>query len=112
MSDFVEVFGDWLVDGTVVETLSGDVGIEGRTFATPVAVDALMIDLRSRMMRNAQGVETLSTCTLYVDVNHPARAAFTLGSRVTFADGKQAHVIEQRDFAPYGVVDHLVVACE
>jgi hypothetical protein len=112
VSDFVEVFGDWLVDGTSIETLTSTVGIEGRTFAAAVAADGLMIEMKRRMVRGPDGVEVLSERTLYVPAAHVAHASFTVGSRVTFADGAQSHVLALQDFAAYGVVDHLVVACE
>lgn len=112
VSDFVEVFGDWLVDGTQIATLKSDVGIEGREYESPVTADGLMIEYQRRLVRAADGREVISERTLFVPNDHAQHALFTLGSLVTFPDGVVATVAVLQDFAPYGVVDHLVVTCE
>lgn len=112
MSDFVEVFGEWLVDGTLIEAPSAEVGIEGSGFAAPVTADGIMIEMKTRIVRNPSGVETTATRTLYVPNGHAQHASFVPGARVTFADGYKSHVIVVQDFGAFGVVDHLVVACE
>ena len=112
MSDFVEVFGDWLVNGTQVAKLKSDVGIEGRSYESPVTADGLMIEYKRRLVRAADGREVISERTLFVPNGHPQRALFTLGSQIIFADGVKATAAVLQDFAPYGVVDHLVVTCE
>jgi len=111
MSDFMEVFGDWLVDGTTVQIVEA-VGIEGDQYAAPVTVDQIMIEFKRRLVRDTNGEELLSERALYVPRESPHVGLFVPGARVTFNDGVISNIIRLSDFAPYGVIDHLVVMCE
>lgn len=110
-SDFLELFGEWMVDGTQVQAPAQH-GFEGVIYQDPVVADRLMIEDKQRQVRTADGSERLSTRTIYVHRDHPALEQFVLGARVIFADGRSSLVLELNDLGAYGIVDHLVVRCE
>lgn len=116
MSEFEDVFGDWLTHVVVVEPYLG-AGIEGVSYGAPqqiggdessIADAELMVERKRRLIRSSDGNEIVSETTLYV--SHAAAAAFPLHSRVTL-DGDEVTTVER--VAPmdvYGLFDHVVVS--
>lgn len=96
-----------------VETLTGS-GAYGDVFASPVTV-ACFVNDRSKMVRNSNGDEIVSTTTLYAPLTAspdvPATAGqFAPGSRVT-VNGRTAYVVNaaRRDSAGPSRIWHTEV---
>lgn len=112
MSEFEDVFADWLIHAVVVKPYLG-AGVEGATYGAPVAIGGelgvgeIMVDNKRRLIRGSDGNEMVSETTLYVSVD--ARPHFTLHSLVTLADGVETTVERVAPMEVYGLFDHVVV---
>ena len=96
-----------LLKGTVaVETYTGE-GAYGPVYASAVTVPC-NLDTTRRLVRNANGEESVSECTLYV---HPDNAAaFAAQSRLTVG-GRTSTVLAASSQEFRGQAHHTKVAC-
>lgn len=115
MSDFAEVFGDWLTHVVVVEAYQG-AGMEGASFAAPVTLGGensdvdgveIMLEPKRRLIRNSDGNQIVSETTLYV--TNAGASSFPLHSRVTLPSGEQTTVERVATGETYDLFDHMVV---
>lgn len=111
MSDFEDIFADWLVHNVTVRPYLGS-GVEGAQFGEPVliglgGVGELMVDDKRRLIRASDGNEIVSETTLYVSVD--ARPHFALHSLVELEDGRETTVERIAPMEVYGLFDHVVV---
>lgn len=116
MSDFADVFGDWLTHVVVVEAYQG-AGMEGATFAAPVTLGGenseiegveIMLEPKRRLIRSSvDGNQIVSETTLYV--TNAGASSFPLHSRVTLPSGEQTTVERVATGETYGLFDHMVV---
>ncbi|WP_344161702.1 hypothetical protein [Nocardiopsis rhodophaea] len=103
--------------GWMLKRMGWDVTVEpyqgagpyGPTYGAPVTVRALM-DAKRRLVRDAQGAETISETTLRVRLDHVDD--FPPGSRVTLPDSTQPTVIttSRHDGRSLPTPSHLEVA--
>lgn len=106
MSDFTTVFADWLTQSVFVEPYKG-AGAEGAVFDPPQLAAGVMIDDTRRLIRAAEGNETVSETTLQVPSELKDR--FGLHDRVTLPDGRQTTVLRVSSPEVYGIFDFVVV---
>lgn len=104
MSDFADVFGDWLTQAVTLRSLLG-VTADGPTHAAPVPVAGVAVEHTRRLVRDSDGREVVSEATLYVPDGRPT---FRPGDEVNIG-GALATVIRVADFEPFGLFDHKVV---
>lgn len=104
MSDFVDVFEDWLTQTVQVRPLLGSTA-EGVTFGALVTLDEVGVEDARRLVRDSDGREVVSETTLYVP---PGKAAVKPGDEIILAS-RTATVIRVADFEPFGLFDHRVV---
>lgn len=94
--EWEDVFADFGVDHNgdplpcTVETLEGQ-GSLGPRFSAPKDRPGLPQFPQNRLVRTSGGNEVLSSARLYAPQR--MRADFTIGSRVTLADGRQTVVL-------------------
>lgn len=95
-----------LTQSVLVETFLGS-GAYGGKYAAPATKKAFIDDQR-KLIRDAQGVETVSETTLFTLIDDIG--AFTAGSRVT-VNGRVAHVLlaKRRDAAGPVNVHHAEI---
>lgn len=91
-----ELFEEWGNDAEgqplplSVQTKSGS-GQLGPTFAAPYSIPGLPQMPQTRTIRTSNGNEAVSQTAVYAPKEHAGR--FTLGSRVTLADGRVSTVL-------------------
>ncbi len=96
MSEFSDLFGEWGMtsDGqptvTIVETYKGP-GRAGPVLAEPVERRGLVVMPQTRLVRNSDGQQQLSTTAIYGELEE--RVHFPVGSRVKLADGRTTSVL-------------------
>jgi hypothetical protein len=115
VSDFVDVFGEWLNQIVVVRPYVG-AGMEGAELAAAITIGgensdvegaSVMIESKRRLIRASDGNEIVSETTLYV--THPGAESFPLHSEVDLPDGSTTTVEATNAMTVYGLFDHLVV---
>jgi hypothetical protein len=106
MSDFVEVFADFLGHTVTVEPYEGD-GAFGVGYGSPTEVSSVMVEHVDRMVRTSTGDELQSNTRLYVPLE--AAEDFPLESRVTLPSGRRHTVAQTDSFQVYGLPEHVVV---
>ncbi|QYC54351.1 head-to-tail stopper [Microbacterium phage Pickles13] len=104
MSDFADIFDEWLTQTVMLRSLLG-MTAEGPKHADPVPVDEIAVEHARRLVRDSDGREVVSETTLYVP---DGKAAFATGDEVIIG-GVTATVIRVADFEPFGLFDHKVV---
>lgn len=104
MSDFVDVFDEWLTQSVQLRPLLGSTA-EGVTYGAIVDVDEIAIEHARRLVRGTDGREVISETTLYVPEGKPTMKP---GDEVIIGD-TTATVIRVADFEPFGLFDHRVV---
>lgn len=104
MSDFDDIFDEWLTQGVALRVLLGS-SAEGVRHADPVNVDGVAVEHARRLVRDAEGREVVSETTIYVPEGKPT---FSPGDEVIIA-ARASTVIRVADFAPFGLFDHKVV---
>lgn len=106
---FQNVFSDWLTDSVDVESLSG-IGFDGAQTGSVVTVSNVMVDDESRLVRNNDGNEVVSSTTVYVALDDAD--AFTLHSKVTLPSGRVTTVIKVATYDVNGLFQMAAVNCE
>jgi len=104
MSDFDDIFDDWLTQTITLQPLLGSTA-EGVKHGPAVPVDDIAVEHARRLVRDSDGREVVSETTLYVPSGKPT---FSTGDLVTIA-GATSTVIRIADFEPFGLFDHRVV---
>lgn len=104
MSDFEDLFDEWLTQSVSIEPAQGG-SMEGVTFGAAVPFADVAVEHARRLVRDADGREAVSETTIYIPAGRPAVKA---GDRVTLGDGSIATVIRTADFSPFGLFDHKV----
>lgn len=104
MSDFDDVFDDWLTQSVAVRPLLGSTA-EGVAFGDLVTVEGIAVEHSRRLVRDSDGREVVSETTLYVPGGKPA---FSPGDEVVIG-ARVSTVIRVADFEPFGLFDHKVV---
>lgn len=115
MSEFEELFGEWGNDGEgnplplSVETYMG-AGSRGSVYSEPKSRPGLIQLPQNRLVRTAQGNEVVSSSLVYAPLE--LSGDFTLGSRVTLADGRTAAVLTIGKPDVYGLLGFVVLNLE
>lgn len=104
MSDFADLFDEWLTQSVDLRSLLGNTA-EGPKHADAVPVTEIAVEHARRLVRDSEGREVVSETTLYVPDGKPT---FKPGDEVV-VDGANAVVIRVADFEPFGLFDHKVV---
>lgn len=86
---FESVFSKWLNDSVTVETIGG-IGFDGIT-STSSVVDGIMVEEETRLVRNSDGNEVVSSATLYASLDEAGK--FLVNSRVTLPSGRVSTVL-------------------
>lgn len=107
MSEFEDLFSEWMQHGISVETRTGEGGY-GETYATAYPMDDVMVEETRRIVINADGSEQVSEATLYVSLSEVER--FTDQSRVTLPTGRVAYVIAASPKSVPGLLGYATVA--
>jgi hypothetical protein len=108
MSDFADVFDDWLSESVVVSNPIG-AGAEGTIFDEPVFVPGIRVEHATRLVRDSDGREIVSTVTLYVPATSHQIVA---GARISLLDGSRTIVVSVAPQTLSAIFDHVVVSCE
>ena len=87
---FQGVFANWLTDTVTVASIAG-IGFDGIETSSNVTVSNVMVDEESRLVRNSDGNEVVSSTTVYVATE--SADPFTLHSKVTLPSGRVSTVI-------------------
>lgn len=118
MSEVLDLFGEWALhaDGTpyiVTFVPNEGSGAWGTVGGDGVTVEGTVpVVYGRRLIRGADGRETVSSLTLYVDGDSPAASACETGGAVV-VDGKPATTILRADTVSHsGMFDYLAVFCE
>lgn len=100
---------EFLVHTVTVEPHLGESGYGGAIYGPPVNVPCF-VDETTRMVRDSNGSETVSSSTIYAAPDAP----ITGGSRVTLPSGDTTTVISssRHDSGPLDLPDHMEAACE
>ena len=104
MSDFADIFDDWLTQSVTLRSLLGNTA-DGPKHADPVPVEDVAVEHARRLVRDSDGREVVSETTLYVPDGKPP---FRPGDEVRIGDAVSV-VIRVADFEPFGLFDHKVV---
>lgn len=104
MSDFTDIFGDWLTQTVALRALLGQTA-EGVAHGDPVSVDDVAVEHARRLVRDSEGRQVVSETTLYVPAGKPVMRP---GDIVVLGSGETT-VIRVADMAPFGLFDHRVV---
>lgn len=108
MSDFADLFGDWLKQSVVVRNPVG-AGAEGTIYDPPQIVQNVMVEHKRRLVRDVDGREVLSETTLYAPGDS---LAMKPGARVDLLDGSRSTVITAAKQTLDDVFDHWVVSLQ
>lgn len=106
MSDFLEVFSDFLGHTVTVEPFEGD-GAFGQGYGASTSVSSVMVEHVDRLVRTSTGDDVQSNTRLYVPLESADQ--FPLESRVTLGGGRQYTVAQTDSFEVYGLPEHVVV---
>lgn len=106
---FQSVFSDWLTDSVQVETAEG-IGFDGVNTGSVVTVSNVMVDDETRLVRNNDGNEVVSSTTVYVALD--AADVFALHSKVTLPSGRITTVIKVASYDVNGLFQMAAVNCE
>lgn len=100
---------EFLVHTVTVEPFEGESGYGGPVYGPPVDTTCF-VDETTRMVRDGNGTETVSSTTIYAAKDAP----ITGGSRVTLPSGDATTVIStsRHNSGPLDLPDHLEAACE
>lgn len=92
MSEYEEVFGDWLTTTLQVETFQGP-GVKGPVLAAAAPVDRCMVNYKNRLVRASETEERVSDAQITTVLEHAE--AFKPESRVTLPDGQKRTVLSR-----------------
>lgn len=106
MSDFADVFGEWLTHSVEIAPYLGD-GFDGPTFGAAVTRDDVMVEDVRRLVRGADGNERTSETTLYV----PLPAEIDEHARIV-VDGRTRVAVRIAKLDAFGLPGHVVVNLE
>lgn len=116
MSDFSDLFTEWGAthDGTptsVVVRPAAGVGAYGAAMGDPVTFTGVVVIDASRLIRGPDGNQIVSSCAIYVDIEHPDAPAITPASEVD-VNGRTTKVIIVEKPDVFGLFGFVVVRCE
>lgn len=105
MSEFEDLFGEWLTHTVTLQPKAGH-GIEGVVPGVPVPLAGVMVERTRRLIRTSDGRESISETTLYLPAGLPHVEE---GDSVIIDGDPPATVQKVATMDVYGLFDHTVV---
>lgn len=106
MSEFSDLFGDWLSHTVTLRTLAGH-GMEGPVPGEDIPLEGVMVENARRLIRTSDGRETISETTIYIpsEITTPVAEGMEI-----IIDGQPPATIQKvARMDVYGLFDHRVV---
>lgn len=109
MSDFTEVFGEWLAGDVSLRRMLGQ-SAEGVVHGDPIPVVdqdgvGVAVEHKRRLVLDSQGRQAISETTIYAPAGTPEMSP----GDIVVIGTVEATVIRTADMAPFGLFDHRVV---
>lgn len=106
MSEFDDLFADWLTHTVTLRTLAGH-GMDGPVAGEDILLEGVMVGRTRRLIRTSDGRESISETTIYIpsEITTPVAEGMQI-----IVDGDPPATIQKvARMDVYGLFDHRVV---
>lgn len=106
MSEFSDLFGEWLAHTVILRTLTGH-GMEGPVAGEDIPLEGVMVERTRRLIRTSDGRESISETTIYIpsEITTPVAE----GMQIIIDGDPPATIQKVARMDVYGLFDHRVV---